>query len=463
MDRTEAMWAAVQRHVDAFALPGLAVGIARSGEVVARGFGTRDRSTGEPVTADTLFHVASVSKTFVSTAVLQLVESGEVGLDEPVATFLPDLPWADPRSRGISARHLLSHTSGLGDVTDYRWHEPEDDDGALGRFAAEVAGWRLERDPGAAWAYSNAGYELLGHLVATIGGAPFETLVRERVLEPPGMATSTFLRSEVAPGTDAAPHVGLPPRVVPGAYPWTRRHGPSSDLHSSAAELGRWMRAHLSDGAGLLSPETHRLLWQPESEAHGEGWQARMGLGWFLGTHRDHAVVSHSGSDPGFQCNLALVPELDLGLVVLANSNTPVLDLTGTLLDVLAGIDEPDPVPPVTVPVGAALAESGVGSAADLFRRLSAAAPGEFDCDDDWFDQAVWGAIELHRTDVVRPLLDLWHEVRPESVLLWAASGWAAEVDGDLANAVAHLRRAVELDPGNEDATQRLARLTAPD
>lgn len=354
----ERLWPWVEQVMDAWALPGVAICAVRGEAVVARGFGTRDVRTGEPVTGDTLFHLASISKPFVATAALQLVDDGALELDAPIAPLLPELRWADERARGITLRHLLSHRSGLGDVHDYGWDDPEFDDDALARFAAEVAGWRLERDPGNAFAYSNAAYELLGHLLATVTGSSFEALLAERVLRPLGMATSTFLRHDVPPALEAAPHIGQPAAVPEGAYPYTRQHAPSSSLHSSAAELGRWLVAHL-DGRAGLSPELHREMWAPQAEAGGV-WHAQIALGWFLGTIRGRTVVSHSGEDPGFATNHGLVPDERVGFAVLGNSNLVPVELSEATLAVLLGEDPGEPpLPPAVVPVGRELEVAG--------------------------------------------------------------------------------------------------------
>jgi CubicO group peptidase (beta-lactamase class C family) len=457
------LWPWVDRVVESWAVPGVAVGLVEGDRLMVRGFGTRDRATGAPVTADTLFHLASISKTFVATAVLQLVESERLSLDGPVTAYLPDLPWADARAGDITLRHLLSHRSGLGDVADYGWHRPELDDGALARFAADVAGWSLEREPGSGFAYSNTAYEVLGHLVATIVGTTFEAALAERVLAPAGMTTSTFLRAEVPAGLGARPHLGLPPQVVDGAYPYSRRHAPSSTLHSSATELGRWMAAHLDGGAGLMAAATHEAMWEPQAVT---GWSERHGqiaLGWFRGRYRNHTVMSHAGNDPGFATNLVLVPELGLGVVVLADSNTaPVLDLTLAALDALLGRQQAEPpLPPVTVPLAAELSGAGVAAAADRYATLAAADPPAVDLDPDRFEDAVWGAVEMHRTGLVRPLLELWRAVQPESARAWFMAGWADAVDGRRDDAIEHLRRAAALDPDDDDVAALTGRLAA--
>ncbi|SDR93812.1 serine hydrolase domain-containing protein [Agrococcus carbonis] len=456
----ERLWPWVEQVMDAWALPGVAICAVRGEAVVARGFGTRDVRTGEPVTGDTLFHLASISKPFVATAALQLVDDGALELDAPIAPLLPELRWADERARGITLRHLLSHRSGLGDVHDYGWDDPEFDDDALARFAAEVAGWRLERDPGNAFAYSNAAYELLGHLLATVTGSSFEALLAERVLRPLGMATSTFLRHDVPPALEAAPHIGQPAAVPEGAYPYTRQHAPSSSLHSSAAELGRWLVAHL-DGRAGLSPELHREMWAPQAEAGGV-WHAQIALGWFLGTIRGRTVVSHSGEDPGFATNHGLVPDERVGFAVLGNSNLVPVELSEATLAVLLGEDPGEPpLPPAVVPVGRELEVAGPEAAEALFRLLAAERPPRADLDEPGFDDATWPAVELHRPELVRPLLELWLRAQPESADAWATAAWSHEVEGRAAEAVEHLRRALELDPEHEDAAARLRRLRA--
>lgn len=460
------LWPFVQHVVDTWALPGLAVGLVHDGDqTLARGFGTRARGTDEPVTGDTLFHLASVSKTFVATAVLQLVERGDLDLEGNLTAYLPDLPWTDPRARAVTLRQVLSHRSGLGDVSDYGWHEPEYDEGSLARFAARVAGWSLEREPGAAFAYSNAAYEVLGHLVATVGGRSFERHQAERVLAPVGMTTSTFLRREVPAHLAAEPHLGPTPRVLAGAYPYTRQHAPSSSLHSSAAELGRWMAAHLNGGRGLMSRATHEVMWEPQAETGWGDLHEQVALGWFRGTHRDQVLVGHAGADPGFQTNLALLPEAGAGAVVLVNGNTgPVFGLTRAVLDVLLGREPQEPpLPPVTVPLVPVLEAEGPAAAVEVYHRLATTDPPTHDLDDEYFEDAVWGVIEMHHTGLARPLLGVWQQVRPESSAAWFMTGWADAVDGHHESAVEHLRHAVDLDPDHDDAVTMLRRLTGDD
>jgi CubicO group peptidase (beta-lactamase class C family) len=158
----ERLWPLVEALVGSHRLAGLAVAVVRDGEVVARGFGVRDVGTGAVVTPETMFHLASVSKPFVATAIASLATTRDAGepvldLDAPVVGWVPELTLADGRAGEVTARALLSHSSGLPDVSDYGWHNPQLGDDALSEFARSLSGWRLQSEPGSTFSYSNAG------------------------------------------------------------------------------------------------------------------------------------------------------------------------------------------------------------------------------------------------------------------------------------------------------------------
>ena len=116
-------------------------------------------------------------------------------------------------------------------------------------------------------------------------------------------------------------------------------------------------------------------------------------------------------------------------------------------------------LPLIVCPVAETLSTSGPAAAAALYHRLAAAEPAQFDLDDDAFTTAVWGAIELHRTSIVWPLLRLWTALRPESSAAWTMTGWAHQVDGQLDQARNLLHRALDLDPDNDEAAQLMDNL----
>src|SRR3954451_5192488 len=155
----EHLWPLVDTVLASHAVAGLAIAVVRDEEVAARGFGVRDLRTGDPVTAETMFHLASVSKPFVATAVMMLATAADgpaLDLDAPVTVWVPELTLADGRADEVTARGLLSHTSGLPDVAEYGWHDPQLGDEALSDFARSLSFMRLQSDPGSRFSYSNA-------------------------------------------------------------------------------------------------------------------------------------------------------------------------------------------------------------------------------------------------------------------------------------------------------------------
>jgi len=490
----DCLWPLIEGFLGVHDATGLAVAVVREGEVVSRGFGVRDVGTGALVTAETMFHLASVSKPFVATGVVSLATVRDAGepvldLDAPIVALIPESTLADGREGEVTARGLLSHSSGLPDVSDYGWHDPQLSDDALSEFARSLSGWRLQAEPGAAFSYSNAGFELLGLLLSRATGTTFENAVRKLVLAPLGMGHSTFLRGEVPAHLAASPHVGMPLRVPEGAYPYTRRHAPSSTLHSNLVEMSRWMEAHLEPAevtgegsdkqSARLSAELLDLMWRPVVPVGRPPWEEAAALGWSLGSYRGYRTLSHGGLDPGFGSKLVLVPERRTGVVVMANSNTiPASAIAAAALDI-ALADPPVSVnsgvtaenvgegvatmraflPFVVGPVAETLTTSGPEAAAAEFHRLATAEPAEFDLDDEGFADAVWGAIELHRTSLVWPLLRVWTALRPDSSAAWTMTGWAHQVDGHVDLARSLLRRAVDLDPENDEAVLMLSNL----
>lgn len=483
----ECLWPLVETFLGSHDVAGLAVAVVREGEVVSRGFGVRDVGTGAWVTPETMFHLASVSKPIVGTAIVSLATARDareplLDLDAPIVGWVPEFRLADGRAGEVTARGLLSHSSGLPDVSDYGWHDPQLGDNALSEFARSLSGWRLKAEPGSAFSYSNAGFELLGLLLSRVTGTTFEDAVRRQVLTPLGMRSSTFLRGEVPTHLAASPHVGMPLTVPEDAYPYTRRHAPSSTLHSNLVEMCRWMMAHFepagvstggSDGqsarldAGLLD-----LMWRPVVAVGDPPWEEAAALAWSVGSYRGHRTLSHSGADPGFGSRLVLVPERRTGVVVLANSNTVRTSaIAAAALDIVLAEVPPSVacgvtpeewgegvaamrslLPPIVGPVAETLTTSGPGAAEAAFHRLAAVEPAEFDLDDGGFVNAVWGAIELHRTSLVWPLLRVWTALRPDSSAAWTMIGWAHQVDGQLDVARSLLQRALDLDPENDEA-----------
>lgn len=309
-------------------IAGAVVSVVHDGEIVtSRGYGHSDTGTtgGEPVPVDaerTLFRPGSVSKLFTATAVMQLVQSGDVDLDTDVAEYLD---FEVPRSfdEPITLRNLLTHTAGFEEVVD----------GLIGAGdVAPVLRDALAADPpeqvyrpGTVPAYSNFGNALAGYVVERVSGMPFEEYVQENVLAPAGMTSSTFaqplpaaLRDRLSQGYPSSSDAPGPFEIVGSA--------PAGALTASAPDMARFMLAQLGEpttGEPLLDAETLELMHAPALDESALGNLAgapRMTLGFFDESRNGHRIIGHGGDTQYFHSHLQIYPEERAGIFVSLNS-----------------------------------------------------------------------------------------------------------------------------------------------
>ena len=319
---------------------GLAVGVSVRGKTIyAEGFGTRVQGSNFPVTTRTVFHMASVTKPFVATAVMQLVEAGKVSIDSPLVKYLPYFRMNDPRAPSITVKEILNHTSGMPDVADYRWRFPEYDDGALERYVRGLKDSSLVFDPGTQFRYSNIGFEVLAEMIAKVSGESFEGYIQRHILTPLGMRHTTLLMTDVdsANLTLGAIRDSTGAVVVSPTYPYNRPHAASSTLHSNVEDMLRWGNAVLRggelNGRRIVSADGVRRLTTttfdrtPERRAAYEHDHRPMpydsmgvALSWFISWKDGRKTIFHQGGDMGFHSYLMIVPDDSLVIVAMANN-----------------------------------------------------------------------------------------------------------------------------------------------
>jgi CubicO group peptidase (beta-lactamase class C family) len=320
----ERLDAVLTRAVAEQHIPGLAIGVVQNGKLVyGRGFGVMEiGKPDKPVTTQTLFHMASITKPFVATSVMQLWEQGKVDLDAPIKKYVPYFQLSDARAASITVRQMLTHTSGMPDVEDYEWNKPQYDEGALERYVRSLTDQKLRWDPGTKFAYSNMAYEVLGDLVAKVSGQSFEDYVAVHILQPLAMTSSTLLLRKADPAKLAAGHTR---RTAGGMkvvthYPYNRAHTPSSNLHSNVDDMARWAMANMNrgdlDGHRILKDSTYDVMWKPHAQ---RTESARVGISWFLTEVQGEKAVMHNGGDDGFATRLVLFPERRTAVFYMLN------------------------------------------------------------------------------------------------------------------------------------------------
>ncbi len=322
------------RHV-----PGVVALIVQDGRVTfERGYGVADPTTGRPVDPETtLFRVASVSKLFTATAVMQLVEQGKLDLNADLNQYLEGFAVLNKFGKPVTLANLLTHTGGFDDAFLHTTQDLGDTPVPLGTYLAKRMPPQV-MPPGDLISYSNNGLALAGYIVERASGRPFAEYVQENILTPLGMTHSGFGLPWPLPGDLAVGTNWKNDRYEPSGYDRLLM-APAGDFYTSAGDMSRFMLAHLADGRiaavpsaasepdaldlsdaapapekRLLSEETARLMHAQHFTHHPklDGWA----YGFEEATRNGVRTIEHGGSWRGFGTMLVLVPEKNLGLFV---------------------------------------------------------------------------------------------------------------------------------------------------
>jgi CubicO group peptidase (beta-lactamase class C family) len=320
----------VQGWMAANGVPGLAVAVTRDTHIVhLQGYG--DAGNGHPVTPDTQFRVASLSKSFTALAVLQLVEAGRVNLDAPVTAYLPKFAVADrAETAKITVRMLLNQTSGMADAGFPEMTLPQPT--AIADRVASLRAAELVSEPGTAFHYFNPNYAVLARLVEVVSGRPFSAYLRSHVLDPLAMTrTTSVVTAGQAPS--AAPALARG-HILAFGVPMAREEldgylGGSGGVISTARDMASWLIVQHQGGAfqgrSLLGSRAIELSHTPPpgiDTSYAMGWSRQPG---------SPPVIEHDGVLSTFHAQQALLPDGRYGIVVLANAYSGLIDFGGLL------------------------------------------------------------------------------------------------------------------------------------
>lgn len=335
-------------------VPGMAMAIVKDGEVVlARGYGVLSLDDPTPVDEHTLFAIASNSKAFTSAALAVLVDEGKLSWDDRVIEYLPYLQLYDEYvTADIRIHDLLSHRSGYGTYSgDLLWY--------LTDYSAEEVLRRIRYlaptgDFRASYRYSNLMFIAAGEVIAAVSGQSWAEFVQQRILDPLAMSRTLTSASQLA-GKDnvAQPHGLVNGRTEQFRWRSWDAAAAAAGIVSSVHDMTAWLQLQLDRGVvetdTVFSPERSREMWTPYNSFRvSSGSESRWpsvhfrgyGLGWSLMDYRGRKVASHGGAFDGMYSRVALVPEENLGIVILTNSMTWISTaLTYQILDAYLGGD----------------------------------------------------------------------------------------------------------------------------
>ena len=333
----EELKAEIQKILDENRIPGASVALVEKERTLwAGGVGMADVDAGVDVTANHVFRVGSISKSFTALAVLHAVEDGLLDLDTPVRELAADVGFTNrwERTHPITVAMVMEHTAGFDDI-HFREYAKVDDPGiTLADGLAYNPGSRVSRwQPGTHMSYSNSGPPIAAYIVEKITGKPFEDYVREHVFDPLGMESSTFhfprdaallAKGYEADGVREASYDHIIVR-------------PSGGLNSSSREMARYLRMMINrgtlDGVRLLAPETITRMETPTTTlAARAGFTYGYGLGNFTSIVNGHLFHGHNGGITGFVSTSAYSSELGVGFFASINKPSSGIRDIATLL-----------------------------------------------------------------------------------------------------------------------------------
>lgn len=328
----------VTRYREATGLPGVAVAVTKGTKVIhAAGYG--ETAAGDQVTADTPMAVASVSKSFTSLAVMQLVEKGEIELDQPVRGYLPEFTMADPRAAKITVRQLLNQTSGMADSAFHEKSLPQP--GTLEGAVARLRTAKLAADPGTAFSYHNTNYQVAARLVEVVSGRPFAGYLDAHVFTPLGMRHSTTINTDRDLPDSARGHLNILGRAVALPEPAGFGNG-SGGVLSTANDMARWL---IAQNNGILSPDSVKEMRTPSRQ------NGTYALGWTIReTERGTPVIEHGGDLFTSTAEQLLMPESGYGVAVMANTGMAFSDADALMDGIVAMIEGGTPETPSSPP-----------------------------------------------------------------------------------------------------------------
>jgi len=319
----------IKNRVDNRYTPGIVIGVIDSTGTNFFSYGTRS-DDGDPVDADTVFEIGSITKVFTGTLLAELLEKGKVALDDPIEKFLPKNVTVPSRGgKKITLHHLATHMSGLPRVPDNI--EVSDLKNPYAKYTKDklydfLSHYELDRDIGATYEYSNLGVGLLGHILGVITGQSYEQMVRKVVTKPLHMkSTGIKLRGR------AKKHLATGHANGKAVGPWSFDClAGCGALRSTATDMAKFVSANM----GLTKSPATKALQRATGERIDTGIpNLKIGLGWHVSNLNDTTIVWHNGGTHGFHAFCGFVPATNKGVVVLTNSDLNIDDIGMHVLD----------------------------------------------------------------------------------------------------------------------------------
>ncbi|MCB1023622.1 MAG: serine hydrolase, partial [Acidobacteria bacterium] len=327
----------VNKAMKEWEVPGLAIAVVKDDKVVfAKGYGVRELGKPDAVDEKTIFAIGSSSKAFTSASIAMLMDEKKLKWDDHVSEYLPEFQLFDPYvTREMTVRDLLTHRIGLerGDQLWYATDFTRDEVLHRVRYLEPSSSVRSR------FGYQNIMYLAAGQIIPSITKKSWDDFVAERIFTPLGMRDSSTSITSLSKSNDVStPHLKIDDKVTPIAWRMIDNIGPAGSINSNVMDMAQWLRLQLGNGkfAGkqLISEAAIKEMHTPQTVIRREGPYTifypeahfmSYGMGWFLSDFRGKKLVEHGGAIDGMRASVMMIPEENVGIVILTNMN-------GTLL-----------------------------------------------------------------------------------------------------------------------------------
>lgn len=323
----------VNQAMKGWEVPGVAIAVIKDDKIVlAKGYGVRELGKPEPVDERTIFAIGSSSKAFTAASLAMLADEKKLKWDDPVTKYLPDFQLYDPYvTREMTVRDMLTHRIGL-ERGDQLWYAtPYSREEVLHRIRFLEPSSSLRSRFG----YQNIMYLAAGQIIPSITSTSWDDFVQTRIFSPLGMKDSGTSVTTLSRSSDVAtPHVKIDDRVRPVAWRNVDNIGPAGSINSNVVDMAQWVRLQLGKGKyggkQLISESAVREMQTPQTIMRIEGPYTffypdahflNYGMGWFLSDFRGKKLVEHGGAIDGMRGIVAMIPEENVGVVILTNMN----------------------------------------------------------------------------------------------------------------------------------------------
>jgi CubicO group peptidase (beta-lactamase class C family) len=449
----------MQEYADCCQFTGTALVAERDKMIFEKGYGYADREWRIENKPDVKFRIGSITKQFTSMLVLQQVAKGTIKLDGHLSDYLPY--YRKDTGSKVTIHQLLNHTSGIPSYTDdakffddvsRNYHAPDE-------FVKKYCSGDLSFEPGSKFHYNNSGYFLLGAILEQVTGKPYETLLKENILVPAGMNDTGYDHfADILPrrasgyqqdlgGVENAPYLDM-------SLPYA-----AGSLYSTVEDLHKWDQALYTDK--LLSSELKQKAFTPGLQDYGYGWVIKVIPAGEAGAGQ--TSISHGGGINGFNTlEVRLIGDHDF---IAIFNNTPGAALDEMAKGIRAILYGQEPVIPKKnlLPVlGQTIVGHGADAAVKQYRELKKSDPDSYDFGERSLDRLGGLLLQKKRNADAIAILQLSTEEFPKSSNAYVSLADAYSADGQKQQAEVNYRRALEMDPKNKEAEDKLKELTKP-